>query len=379
MDFSLSEEQQAFQDAARDFASGEMAPHAAEWDEKSIFPEDALRAAAALGFAGIYVQEDVGGSALGRLDAAIIFEELAAACPSTAAYISIHNMSAWMIDRFGNDDQRRKFLPQLCSMEHFASYCLTEPNAGSDAASLRTRAVRDGDHYVLNGSKAFISGGGRSDIYVCMVRTGEDGPAGISTLVIEKDSAGLSFGAQEKKLGWHSQPTAAVIFEDCRVPVANRLGEEGDGFRIAMMGLDGGRLNIGACSLGGARTALEAAIAHVKDRKQFGRRLADFQALQFRLADMTGEIEAARLLLHRAASLLDARSPDATAQCALAKRIATDAGFNVVNEALQLHGGYGYLRDYPIERILRDLRVHQILEGTNEIMRLIVARNLLKD
>tara|TARA_R110002110_G_scaffold322081_3_gene534455 strand:- start:3483 stop:4622 length:1140 start_codon:yes stop_codon:yes gene_type:complete len=379
MNFELNPEQQAFQDAARDFATGEMAPHAAEWDEKSIFPEDTLRAAAALGFAGIYVQEDVGGSELGRLDAAIIFEELAAACPSTAAYISIHNMAAWMIDRFGNTDQRRKFLPALCSMTHFASYCLTEPDAGSDAAALKTRAVRDGDHYVLNGSKAFISGGGRSDIYVCMVRTGGDGADGISTLVIENGTPGLSFGAQEKKLGWHSQPTCAVIFEDCRVPVANRLGEEGDGFRIAMKGLDGGRLNIGACSIGGARTALTAALAHVRERKQFGKPLAAFQALQFRLADMTAEIESARLLLHRAATLLDAGSPEATAQCALAKRLATDAGFSVTNEALQLHGGYGYLRDYPIERILRDLRVHQILEGTNEIMRVIVARHLLKD
>lgn len=379
MNFDLTPDQQAFQDAACDFATGEMAPHAAEWDEKSIFPEDVLRAAAALGFAGIYVREDVGGSDLGRLDAAIIFEELAAACPSTAAYISIHNMAAWMIDRFGTADQRRKFLPPLCSMAHFASYCLTEPDAGSDAAALKTRAVRDGDHYVLNGSKAFISGGGRSDIYVCMVRTGGDGADGISTLVIENGTPGLSFGAQEKKLGWHSQPTSAVIFENCRVPVANRLGEEGDGFRIAMKGLDGGRLNIGACSIGGARTALAAALAHVRERKQFGKPLAAFQALQFRLADMTAEIESARLLLHRAATLLDAGSPEATAQCALAKRVATDAGFSVTNEALQLHGGYGYLRDYPIERILRDLRVHQILEGTNEIMRVIVARHLLKD
>ena len=379
MNFDLTPDQQAFQDAARDFATGEMAPHAAEWDEKSIFPEDVLRAAAALGFAGIYVREDVGGSDLGRLDAAIIFEELAAACPSTAAYISIHNMAAWMIDRFGTADQRRKFLPPLCNMAHFASYCLTEPDAGSDAAALKTRAVRDGDHYVLNGSKAFISGGGRSDIYVCMVRTGGDGADGISTLVIENGTPGLSFGAQEKKLGWHSQPTSAVIFENCRVPVANRLGEEGDGFRIAMKGLDGGRLNIGACSIGGARTALAAALAHVRERKQFGKPLAAFQALQFRLADMTAEIESARLLLHRAATLLDAGSPEATAQCALAKRVATDAGFSVTNEALQLHGGYGYLRDYPIERILRDLRVHQILEGTNEIMRVIVARHLLKD
>ncbi len=377
MDFALSEEQQAFRDTARDFARQEMAPHAARWDEESIFPVDTLRQAAALGFAGIYVGDDVGGSGLGRLDAAVIFEELAAACPSTAAYISIHNMASWMIDRFGNAEQRERFLPKLTSMEHFASYCLTEPGAGSDAASLRTRAERDGDHYVLNGSKAFISGGGSSDVYVCMVRTGEAGPKGISCIAVEKGTPGLSFGKQEHKLGWKSQPTSAVTFENCRVPVANRIGEEGDGFKIAMKGLDGGRLNIGACSIGGARFCLEQAVAYTAERKQFGKPLNAFQALQFKLADMATELDAARLMLHRAASSLDAASPEATMHCAMAKRFATDIGFQVVNEALQLHGGYGYVKEYPIERYFRDLRVHQILEGTNEIMRVIIARQLV--
>ncbi|KAA0687586.1 isobutyryl-CoA dehydrogenase [Azospirillum brasilense] len=376
MDFALSEEQQAFRDTARDFAQQEMAPNAAHWDENSVFPIDILRQAAALGFAGIYVGEEFGGSGLGRLDAAVIFEELSAACPSTAAYISIHNMASWMIDRFGNPEQRARFLPKLTTMEHFASYCLTEPGAGSDAASLRTRAERDGDHYVLNGSKAFISGGGTSDVYVCMVRTGEPGPKGISCIVVEKGTPGLSFGKQEHKLGWKSQPTSAVIFENCRVPVANRIGEEGEGFRIAMKGLDGGRLNIAACSVGGARFCLEQAVAYTAERKQFGKPLNVFQALQFKLADMATELDAARLMLHRAAASLDAGSPEATAHCAMAKRFATDTGFQVVNEALQLHGGYGYIKEYPIERIFRDLRVHQILEGTNEIMRVIIARHL---
>jgi len=379
MDFELREEQRAFQSMAQDFATSEMMPRAARWDSECHFPVETLRKAAELGFAGIYVAEDVGGASLTRLDAAIIFEELAAACPSTAAYISIHNMAAWMIDRFGSLEQRQAFLPKLMSMEHFASYCLTEPAAGSDAASLSTRAEREGDHYVLNGSKAFTSGGGRSDIYVVMCRTGGPGPKGISALVVPKDTPGLSFGRQEAKLGWNSQPTAAVIFENARVPVANRLGEEGEGFRIAMMGLDGGRLNIGACSLGGARSALEAALRYVKERRQFGQPLADFQATQFKLADMATELEAARLLLHRAAAALDKRAVEATMQCAMAKRFATDVGFEIVNEALQLHGGYGYIREYPIERYLRDLRVHQILEGTNEIMRVIIARRLLAD
>jgi alkylation response protein AidB-like acyl-CoA dehydrogenase len=376
MDFTLSPDQDAFQSAARDFAQGEMAPHAARWDEESIFPEETLRKAAELGFAGIYVKSDVGGSELGRLDAALIFEELAWACPSTAAYISIHNMASWMIDQFGNDEQRKRWLPDLAAMRTFASYCLTEPEAGSDAASLRTKAERDGDHYVLNGSKAFISGGGRSDIYVVMVRTGGPGPKGISCLVVEKGTPGLAFGKQEKKLGWKSQPTSAVLFEDCRVPVGNRIGAEGEGFKIAMKGLDGGRINIGACSLGGARACLEQALAYTGQRKQFGQTIASFQASQFRLADMATELDAARLMIHRAAHSLDLGSPLATQHCAMAKRLATDVGFQVVDAALQLHGGYGYIKEYPVERYLRDLRVHQILEGSNEIMRLIIGRQL---
>jgi hypothetical protein len=378
MNFEPTEEQRAFQETARDFAARQLAPHAARWDEEQIFPVEALRAAAALGFAGIYVREDVGGAGLTRLDAALIFEELAAACPSTAAYISIHNMASWMIDRFGGEEQRRRFCPKLASMEHFASYCLTEPGAGSDAASLATRAVRDGDHYVLNGSKAFISGGGSSDVYVCMVRTGGAGADGITCIAVEKGAKGLAFGKKEKKLGWNSQPTAAVIFQACRVPVANRIGAEGEGFKIAMQGLDGGRINIAACSLGGARTCLESAMAHLSERKQFGRKLADFQALQFEIADMATELDAARLMVHRAAAKLDVSDPDATTHCAMAKRFATDACFAVVDRALQLHGGYGYIKEYPIERYLRDLRVHRILEGTNEIMRVIIARHLLR-
>ena len=378
MDFALSEEQRAIQDMAQNFATDQMAPHAARWDEEHIFPRETLKQAAELGFAGIYVREDVGGSSLGRVDAAVIFEELSAGCTSTAAFLSIHNMASWMIDTFGNDDQREKWLPRLTTMELIASYCLTEPGAGSDAAGLRTKAEQDGDHYVLNGGKAFISGAGASDIYVCMVRTGGEGPKGISCLVVEKDTPGLSFGKQEKKLGWHSQPTAQVIFEDCRVPVANRIGEEGEGFKIAMKGLDGGRINIGACSLGAARAALTEATEHMKVRKQFGRALTEFQALQFKVADMATELDAARLMILRAASSLDKKDPDATRHCAMAKRFATDAGFNVINEALQIHGGYGYIQEYPVERHLRDARVHQILEGTNEIMRVIIARDLLK-
>jgi len=378
MDFDLTEDQRAFQETAREFARSEWLPHAPGWDAREEFPVGALRAAAALGFAGIYVKDEFGGSGLTRLDATLIFEELATACASTAAYLSIHNMAAWMIDHFGTADQRARLLPKLMSMEHFASYCLTEPGSGSDAAALATTARRDGDDYVLNGSKAFISGGGSSDIYVAMVRTGDSGPKGISCVVVEKDAPGLSFGKKEEKLGWHSQPTRAVIFEDCRVPVASRLGREGEGFSIAMMGLDGGRLNIGACSLGGARAAYEAARGYMLERRQFGQRLADFQALQFKLADMASELDAARLLLWRAAMSLDKSDHLATLHCAMAKRIATDAGFHVTNEALQLHGGYGYLKDFPIERYLRDLRVHQILEGTNEIMRVIIARHLLR-
>ncbi len=377
MDFEFSDEQGAFAETARAFARGEWLLQAPGWDERSEFPVAALRRAAELGFAGIYVGDEFGGSGLGRLDATIIFEELAAACVSTAAYLSIHNMAAWMIDRFGIREQRARFLPKLMTMAHFASYCLTEPGSGSDAAALSTRAVRDGDEYVLNGTKAFISGGSVSDVYVTMVRTGGTGPKGISCLLVEKDRPGLSFGKKELKLGWNTQPTAMVIFEDCRVPVANRLGEEGDGFKIAMMGLDGGRLNISACSLGGARACLEAARDHLLERRQFGQPLADFQALRFKLADMATELDAARLMVQRGATSVDRGDPEATTHCAMAKRVATDAGFHICNEALQLFGGYGYLKDFPVERYLRDVRVHQILEGTNEIMRVIIARRLL--
>ena len=378
MQFELNEDQRAFQQTARDFAAAELAPYAADWDRDGFFPVDKLRQAAQLGFAGIYVREDVGGSGLTRLDAALIFEALSAGCTSTAAFLSIHNMASWMIDRFGSEELRQRYLPRLCPMDLIASYCLTEPGSGSDAASLKTRAVRDGDHYVVNGAKAFISGSGTSDLYVCMVRTGEEGPGGISCLVIEKGSEGLSFGAPEKKMGWNSQPTAMVLFDNVRVPVTNRLGEEGQGFKIAMMGLDGGRLNIGACSLGTAQAALDAALRYAQDRRQFGKRLAEFQALQFKLADMATELAAARLLLYEAATHVDRQSPEKTMKAAMAKRFATDVGFEVVNQALQIHGGYGYLKDFPLERHLRDVRVHQILEGTNEIMRVIIAREMLK-
>ncbi len=377
MDFDLTEDQRAFQATARQFAHEAMAPNARAWDENETFPVPELRKAAALGFGGIYVKDDAGGSALSRLDATIIFEELAQGCTSTAAYISIHNMAAWMIDAFGGAAQRQKFLSKLCSMEHFASYCLTEPDAGSDAASLKTKATRDGGHYVLNGSKAFISGGGVSDVYVCMVRTGGAGPKGISCIVVEKGTPGLSFGAREKKLGWKSQPTAMVNFENCRVPAENLIGQEGDGFKIAMAGLDGGRLNIAACSIGGAQFCLDRTIEYMRERKQFGSRLSDFQALRFRIADYATELEASRLMVRRAAVAVGADEPDGTRLAAMAKRLATDAGFEVVNGCLQLHGGYGYLRDHPIERVFRDVRVHQILEGTNEVMRLIVSRDFL--
>lgn len=379
MDFQLNEDQRAFQDMAAAFARDALAPHARDWDEESHFPVPTMRKAAELGFGGIYVREDVGGSALARLDAAVIFEELSRGCTSTAAYLSIHNMVAWIIDSYGSEALRQNFLPRLCTMELLTSYCLTEPGSGSDAAALRTTARDDGEFYVLNGSKAFISGAGVSDLYAVMARTGGEGPGGVSCLLVEKDSPGLSFGANEIKLGWKSQPTAQVNFQDCRVPKANLVGAEGEGFRIAMAALDGGRLNIGACSIGPAQECLDQAIAYMRERKAFGKPLTDFQALQFRLADMATEVEAARLLLHKAASAVDAKSADATKLAAMAKRYATDTGFKVVNEALQLHGGYGYLRDYPIERFFRDVRVHQILEGTNEIMRLIIARHLLKD
>jgi alkylation response protein AidB-like acyl-CoA dehydrogenase len=378
MDFSLTDDQRAIEDAARAFAAAELAPHSARWDEEKHFPVDVLKKAAELGFAGVYVQEDVGGSALSRLDASIVFEALSYGDVSVAAFISIHNMASWMIDRFGSDDLRRRYLPKLCSMAFIASYCLTEPGSGSDASALQTTAKRDGDHYVLNGSKAFISGAGTSDIYVVMVRTGEAGPKGISALVVEAGTPGLSFGAQEKKLGWNAQPTAQVNFDDCRVPMANRIGAEGEGFRFAMAGLDGGRINIASCSLGGAQLALDTAKGHLETRKQFGTALKEFQGLQWRLADMATDLDAARLMVRRAAHALDIKDPAATRYCAMAKRFATDAGFDVANQALQLHGGYGYLKDFPLERIVRDLRVHQILEGTNEIMRVITARELLR-
>ncbi|CAN7590669.1 isobutyryl-CoA dehydrogenase [Bosea sp. LjRoot237] len=375
--FSLTDDQLAIRDMAQGFAAETLAPHAVRWDEEKHFPVEEMRQAAALGMGGIYIRDDVGGSGLSRLDAAVIFEALSTGCPTVAAYISIHNMCAWMIDRYGSDEQRQKFLPKLCTMEHLASYCLTEPGAGSDAAALKTKAVLDGDHYVLDGQKQFISGAGVADVYVVMVRTGEAGPSGISTIVVEKGTPGLSFGANEKKMGWNAQPTRAVIFENCRVPVANRIGPEGIGFKIAMAGLDGGRLNIGACSIGGAQGALDKALGYAQERKAFGSRIADFQALQFKLADMATELEAARTFLWRAAAALDAKTPDATKLCAMAKRVATDTGFEVANQALQIHGGYGYLADYGIEKIVRDLRVHQILEGTNEVMRMIVARSLV--
>jgi len=377
MNFDLSEEQRAFRDMAAQFAAEHMEPYAREWDDKCHFPVDALRKGAELGFGGIYVKDDVGGSALGRLDAAIIFEQLAKGCTSTAAFISIHNMATWMIDAYGSDEQRARWLPRLCTMEAIASYCLTEPGSGSDAAALRTRAVPEGnDAYILNGSKAFISGGGYSDLYVSMVRTGGDGPNGISCMVIDKDTPGVTFGKQEEKLGWHSQPTAMVNFEDARVPAENLIGGEGNGFKIAMAGLDGGRLNIAACSIGAAQASLDHAVRYMGERQQFGRHLSEFQALQFKVADMATELEAARLMVHSAAAKVDAKAPDATRQAAMAKRFATDVAFDVVNQALQLHGGYGYLKDYPIERYLRDVRVHQILEGTNEVMRLIIARSI---
>ncbi|MGY3590063.1 alkylation response protein AidB-like acyl-CoA dehydrogenase [Bradyrhizobium sp. USDA 4341] len=378
MQFALNEDQIAVRDMARAFAAEKIAPHALEWDEKKHFPVDVMREVASLGIGGIYIKDDVGGSAMTRFDAALIFEALATGCPTTSAFISIHNMASWMIDAYGNDTQRHRWLPKLCTMELLASYCLTEPGAGSDAAALRTRAVRDGDHYVLNGQKQFISGAGSTDLLVAMVRTGGDGPGGVSTIVVDGKTLGVSFGANERKMGWNAQPTRAVVFENARVPVENRLGEEGIGFKIAMAGLDGGRLNIAACSLGGAQTALDKALAYMKDRKAFGKRLDEFQALQFKIADMATELEAARTFLWRAAAALDRKDPDASMLCAMAKRFGTDVGFEVANQALQLHGGYGYLSEYGVEKIVRDLRVHQILEGTNEIMRLIVSRKLIE-
>ena len=378
MDFELSEDQRAFQATARGFARDRLMPQASRWDEERHFPAEELREAAALGFAGIYVEEAQGGTGLSRLDAALIFEELAYADPSTAAFLTIHNMVAGMVARFGNAEQRARLLPDILSARHFVSYCLTEPGAGSDAAALTSRAEADGDHYKVNGSKAFISGGGLADLYVTMLRTGEAGARGVSCLVVEKHTPGLSFGKPERKLGWNSQPTSLVNFTDCRVPMANRLGAEGEGFRFAMIGLDGGRINIAACSLGGAQACLDAALSYVQQRRAFGRRLSEFQALQFKLADMATELEAARLMVHRAAVALDAGAADATLRCAMAKRFATDVCFRICDEALQLHGGYGYIKEYQVERYLRDLRVHRILEGTNEIMRVIIARKLLE-
>jgi acyl-CoA dehydrogenase len=376
--FQLSDDQLAIQEMAQRFTADNITPFAGEWDEKHHFPRDVIQKTGELGFGAIYVSEEQGGIALGRLEAALIMEAMAYGCPATSAYISIHNMAAWMIDRFGGDEVKAKFLPQLVTMEHIASYALTEPGSGSDAAALKTTARLDGDHYVLNGTKQFISGSGYNDIYVVMVRTGEHKSKGISCLVVEKDTPGLSFGAPEKKLGWNASPTAQLIFEDCRVPVTNRVGAEGEGFRFAMAGLDGGRLNIGACSLGGAQRCLDEAVSYTKERQQFGHPVADFQNTQFMLADMATELEAARALLYLAACKVTANAPDKSRFSAMAKRLATDSGSNVVNNALQLFGGYGYLKDYPIERFWRDLRVHSILEGTNQVMRMIVGRDMLR-
>ncbi len=385
--FDLTEEQAAIQDMARKFTADAITPFAAQWDEEHIFPRDTIKAAAELGFAAIYVSEESGGIGLGRLEAALIMEAMAYGCPTTSAYISIHNMAAWMIDCFGGAELKARYLPSLVTMDRLAGYCLTEPGSGSDAAALKTsaRLAKDskGDHYIVNGTKQFISGGGVNDVYVTMVRTGPNtpegnGPKGISCLVIEKDMAGVSFGLPERKLGWNASPTAQVIFDNVRVPVENRVGAEGDGFRFAMMGLDGGRLNIGACSLGGAQRCLDEAITYTKDRKQFGQAVAEFQNTQFMLADMATDLEAARALLYLAAAKVTANAPDKSRFSAMAKRLATDSGSKIVNDALQLHGGYGYLKDYPIERFWRDLRVHSILEGTNQVMRMIIGRDLLR-
>jgi len=377
MDFALSEEQRHFQQLAKEFAEQEMAPFAKEWDEKHIFPIATLRKAAQLGFAAICVRDDVGGSNLTRIDSAIVFEELATACVSTAAYLSIHNMVAWLIDRYANHALRQKWLPQLATMQAFSSYCLTEPGAGSDAASLKTTAVRDGDHYIVNGTKAFISGGSQSDIYAVMVRTGQDGAKGISCLLIEKDMPGITFGKKELKLGWHSQPTTMVFFENCRVPITHLIGQEGEGFNIALSALNGGRINIAACSVGGAKACLQLARQHMHERSQFKNKLIEFEALQFSFADMLTDLEAARMLIYRAASAIDINDSNAPLYCAMAKRFATDAGFQISDRVLQIFGGYGYMCEYPIERYFRDLRVHSILEGTNEVMRLIIAKRAL--
>lgn len=379
MDFSLTTEQLSIREMVRNFAENEMAPYASEWDEKHIFPIETLRKAAALGLAAIYVRGDVGGSELSRLDSTLIFEELATACPTTAAYLSIHNMVSWLIDTYADDNLRKTWLPKLAVMDVLSSYCLTEPSSGSDAASLKTTAVREGDDYIVNGSKAFICGGSVSHLYACMVRTGGEGPQGITCLLIEKDRPGISFGKPEEKMGWRSLPTTMVFFENCRVPVSNRIGQEGQGFKIALSALNGGRINIAACSLGGAKNCLAVTRKYMQERSQFKQKLADFEALQFRFADCLTELEASRLIVHRAAVALDQKDPNVITYCAMAKRLATDLCFSICNQALQLHGGYGYIREYAIERYFRDLRVHQILEGTNEIMRLIIAREAFKD
>jgi len=377
MHFDLSEDQAAFAAAARSFARQALAPHAAQWDAESIFPREALAQAGELGFCGLYAPQDIGGLALPRLDATMVFEELAAVDPSTTAYLTIHNMATWMLGTWGTETVKAEWGPALTAGQRLASYCLTEPNAGSDAASLQTRAVRDGDDYVITGTKAFISGAGATDLLVLMARTGESGPGGITAFAIPAQAPGIGYGKKGQKMGWNSQPTRIVNLDGVRVPASHRLGQEGEGFRIAMKGLDGGRINIATCSVGAAQGAFDAARAHLHDRRQFGRPLADFQALQFKLADMATELVAARQMVRLAASRLDAGDPEASTYCAMAKRYATDAGFGVVNDALQLHGGYGYIREYPLERLLRDARVHQILEGTNEIMRVIIARRLL--
>ncbi len=379
MDFGFTEEQQAVFDMARDFGAERIAPHAMEWEKAGSIPREVLAEAGSLGLAAIYVPEEHGGSGLSRLDAVLVFEALSMACPSVASFISIHNMCAWMVSTWGSEALRAEWLPSLVSMEKIASYCLTEPGSGSDAAALRTRAERTNDGYTLNGTKAFISGGSFSDLYIVMCRTGAEGPKGISTVLVADGTPGLSFGALEDKMGWRSQPTAQVQFDDCRIDTGNLLGEEGAGFRYAMAGLDGGRLNIAAAALGGAEAALVKTLTYMGERQAFGHPIDRFQALQFRLADMETELQAARVFLHQAAWKLDHKTPDATKYCAMAKRFVTDAAFDVANQALQLHGGYGYLADYGIEKIVRDLRVHQILEGTNEIMRVIIARALLAD
>lgn len=378
MNFTLTQDQHAIVEMARTFAENELAPHALDWDTQAYFPVETFRKAATLGFASIYISDKNQGCGLSRLEASLIFEQLSQGCVSSAAYLSIHNMASWMIDAFGDKEHHQKWLPDLITMKKLASYCLTEPSSGSDAASLKTRALKEGDSYILTGEKVFISGGGVSDIYIVMARTGEAGAKGISTFVVEKNTPGLSFGKPEKKMGWNSQPTTTVVFDNCRIPISHRLGKEGDGFKIAMKALDGGRLNIASCSLGGARACLDKALRYAQERTQFGKTLSTLQSVQFKLADMATSLEAAILMTRHAAVKLDANDPLATQHCAMAKRFTTDICFDICNQALQIHGGYGYMREYEIERFVRDLRVHQILEGTNEIMRVIIARKLLE-